>query len=111
MAITTKNIIPRKSAEAAQAAQYSANNCRTLITKMTATNTGASNQTFSVNLVPASGSVSASNRVLSSRPIAPGETYLCPEVVGQVLEDGGFISTLSSSTDITISATGQEITS
>jgi hypothetical protein len=111
MAVTTKNIIPRKSAETSQTAQYTANNCRTLVTKFTATNTGSSNQTISINLIAASGSASAANRVLSVRQIAPGETYLCPEVVGQVIEDGGFISTLASSTDLTISATGQEITS
>lgn len=110
MAVTTKNIIPRKAAEAAQTAQYTATNCRTLVTKFTATNTGASNQTLSVNLVAAAGSPGTANRVMSLRQIAPGETYLCPEVVGQVLEDGGYISTLASSTDITISATGQEVT-
>ena len=43
--------------------------------------------------------------------VAAGETYTCPEVVGQILEAGGFISTLAgSATSITIMASGREIT-
>lgn len=111
MTITTVNIIPPKQAENAQTTQYTANNCKTLIDKMTATNTTASNVTFSVNLVASGGAASASNRILSLRAIAPGETYVCTEVAGHALEPGGFISTLAgTATALTISATGREIT-
>jgi len=41
----------------------------------------------------------------------PGETYLCPELVGQVLESGGFISTLAGTASaLTFTASGREIT-
>lgn len=111
MAVTVKNIIPRKQAEAVQTAQYTAVNCKTIIDKFTATNTSAAPVLFSVNLIPLAGTASDSNLVLKQRSIAPNETYTCPELVGQTLEAGGFISTLAgAATSLTISASGREIT-
>ncbi|CAB4123391.1 hypothetical protein UFOVP40_38 [uncultured Caudovirales phage] len=109
--ITVKNIIPRKQAENAQTSQYTAANCKTVIDKFTVTNTTAGAVVFSANLVPLAGAASAANCVLSAKSIAAGETYNCPELVGQSLEAGGFISTLAgAATSLTISATGREIT-
>jgi hypothetical protein len=111
MSVLVKNIIPRKQAESTQTTQYTAVNCKTLIDKFTVTNTSANNVTFSVNLVANGGSAGDSNLVLKARTILPAETYTCPELVGQSLEAGGFISTLASAaTSLTISATGREIT-
>lgn len=109
--ITVKNIIPRKQAENAQTTQYTASNCKTVIDKFSVTNTTAGAVVFSANLVPSAGAASAANCVLSAKSIAAGETYNCPELVGQCLEAGGFISTLAgAATSLTISATGREIT-
>jgi hypothetical protein len=111
MAVTVKNIIPAKQAESAQTTQYTATGCRTIIDKFTVTNTSAANVTFSVNLVASGGSAEVANLVLSAKNIVPGETYLCPELVGHVLEPGGFISTLAgAATSLTIRASGREIT-
>ncbi|MCK5600591.1 hypothetical protein KAR91_01910 [Candidatus Pacearchaeota archaeon] len=111
MSVTVKNIIPRKQAEAAQTGQYVADGVKTIIDKFTATNTSASNVAFSCNLIASGGSAGDSNLVLDSQTILPGKTYLCPELVGQTLEDGGIISTLSDTASaITISASGREIT-
>lgn len=111
MTITVKNIIPRKQAENAQTSQYTAVNCKTVIDKFTVTNTTGAPVVFSVNLVANGGAASAANLVLSSKSIAANETYNCPELVGQSLEAGGFISTLAgAATSLTISATGREIT-
>lgn len=111
MATTIKNIIPRKQLEVAQTIQYTANGCRTVIDKFTLTNTSSIDVSVSVNLIASGGTAGNSNLVLKSRVIAPGQTYQCPEIVGQLLEDGGFISTLpTASMSITISATGREIT-
>lgn len=111
MTVTVKNIIPRKQAENAQTAQYTATNCKTVIDKFTATNTSAGNVPFSCNLVAAGGAAGAANLVLNARSIAPGETYTCPELVGQSLEPGDFISTLAGAAgSLTISASGREIT-
>jgi hypothetical protein len=49
---------------------------------------------------------------MDTRAIAPDETYTSPELVGQALEPGGFISTIASAaTSLTIRASGREITS
>ena len=111
MTVTVKNIIPRKQAENSQTTQYTATNCKTIIDKFTATNTTAANVTISVNLVASGGAVGDGNLVIKTRAIAPGETYSFPQLVGQVLESGGFISTIAgAASSITISASGREIT-
>jgi hypothetical protein len=111
MAVTVKNIIPPKQAEAVATAQYQASNCKCIIDKFTVTNTAAANVSISVNLITPSGSVAASNRILSSKVVVPNETYTCPELVGQVLESGGIISTTASAaTSLTIMASGREVT-
>lgn len=111
MAVTVKQIIPPKAAEAAQTTQYTATGCKTLIDKFTVTNYAAVNVAFSLNLVPSGGSAGNTNLVIDAKNIVPGETYLCPEVIGHVLEPGGFISTLAGAgTSLTIVASGREIT-
>jgi len=111
MTVTVKNIIPRKQAENAQTTQYTATNCKTIIDKFTVTNTTAGAVTFAVNLVASAGSAGAANLIIDDKPIATGECYTCPELVGQTLEPGGFISTLAgAATSLTISASGREIT-
>lgn len=111
MTVTVRNIIPRKQAENAQTTQYTATNCKTIIDKFTVTNTTAAAVTFACNLVASGGAAGASNLVLSTKSIAAGEAYTCPELVGQTLESGGFISTLAgAAASLTISASGREIT-
>lgn len=111
MSIIVKNIIPRKQTEITQTTQYTAVNTRTVIDKFTVTNTSGANQTLSVNLVASGDAASASNLILKLKTIAPSETYTCPELIGQVLENNGFISTIASAASaLTISAAGREIT-
>ena len=111
MTVTVKAIIPAKQAENAQTTQYTAVNCTTIIDKMTATNTTAANVLLSVNLVSLGGSAADSNLVIDERAIGPGETYACTELAGQVIESGGFISTLAGTASaLTIRASGREIT-
>lgn len=111
MTVSIKVLIPAKQAENSQTTQYTAVNCKAIIDKFTITNTSAANVTISVNLVTVSGAPAASNLVMDTRAIAPDETYTCPELVGQALEPGGFISTIASAaTSLTIRASGREIT-
>jgi len=111
MTVTIKVLIPAKQAESTQTTQYTAVNCKAIIDKFTITNTSAGNVTISVNLVTSGGAPSAVNLILDTRSIAPDETYTCPELVGQALEQSGFISTIASAaTSLTIRASGREIT-
>jgi len=110
MTVTVKVLIPAKQAEGTQTTQYTATNCKTIIDKFTATNTTAGNVTISVNLVT-SGAAGVTNLIVDTRSLAPDETYTFPELVGQVLEPNGFISTIASAaTSLTIRASGREIT-
>jgi P pilus assembly chaperone PapD len=111
MTVTVKALIPAKQAENTQTTQYTATNCKAIIDKFTATNTTAANVTISVNLVTSGGSAGASNLIVDTRAIAPDETYTFPELVGQVLDSGGFISTIAGTASaLTIRASGREIT-
>jgi hypothetical protein len=110
MAVTVKVLIPAKQAENSQTAQYTATAVKAIIDKFTVTNTSAGNVTLSVNLVTVLGTAGDSNLVLDARTIVPNETYTCPELVGHVLEAGGFISTLASAaTSLTIRCSGREV--
>lgn len=111
MAVTTKVLLDSKQLESSQTTQYTAVNCRALITKVSIANNDTVNRTVSVHLVPPAGAASNSNRFLINKTIVPGEDYLCPELSGQILENGGFISTIASAASaLTIRINGQEIT-
>ena len=110
MTITVKQLIPPKLAENSQTTQYTASAVTAVIDKFSATNTTASTVVFSVNLVPNGGSVSDSNLIVDTKSIVAGQTYLFPELVGQILGDGALISTLSDTASaLSISAGGREI--
>lgn len=110
MTVTLKVLIPAKNAEALQTTQYTAANVRAIIDKFTAVNTSAGALTISVNLVTSADTAGAQNTVTKTKSLAANESYTFPEVVGHILEAGGFISTLASATGITIRASGREVT-
>jgi hypothetical protein len=111
MAVTVKVLIPPKQAENAQTTQYTPINAKAIIDKATVTNTSSVNQTISVNIVTSGGTPGASNLIVDARAVAPDEVYTFPELVGQVLEPGSFISTIASASgSLTIRFSGREIT-
>ena len=110
MAVSTRVLIPAKTAEATQVSQYTATNVTTIIDKFTATNYSASAATISVNLVTVSGSAGNDTLIVKTKTIQPSETYTFPELVGQALASGGFISTIAGTASaINIRASGREI--
>lgn len=112
MTVTTKVLIPAKTAENSQTTQYTATGVTAIIDKFTATNYSASAATISVNLVTAAGSASNDNLIVKTKSLQAGETYTFPELVGQVLAPNGFISTIAGTASaINIRASGREVTS
>lgn len=110
MTVTVKNIIPPKQMEAVQTTQYTAVNCKAIIDKFTVTNTSAAAVVFSVNLITVSETAGNANLIIKTKSISPNGTYICPELIGQVLEAGGFISTLAGSgSALTVTASGREV--
>ncbi len=111
MSVTNIVLVSNKLLEAAQTTQYTSSSGKTIIDKCTVLNTSASNVAFNINLIPSGGSASSSNLLIKARTLAPNESYGCPEIIGQVLESGGFISTLSGSAGaLSIYASGRLIT-
>ncbi len=111
MTILVKNLIPRIQMGTAAFAYYTAVNAFAVIDKLTLTNTSAAPVIVSLYLPASGGTASNSNCILYSKSIAAGETYTCPEAVGQSMAAGGsIVGIASSAAAITISATGREIT-
>ena len=111
MSVTPKTLVAPLQMQNAQTTQYTATNAKAIIDKATVTNTDTVNRTFSVNLVQSGGSASNSNLIIDDKTVVPGETYLCPELVGQELDSGAFISTIASAaTALTLRVSGREIT-
>lgn len=111
MTVTVANIIPAKQAEATATTQYTAINCTTIVDKFSVTNTTGTAATFTAYIIAPAGSPTAGNTIVSAKSIAPGETYLCPELVGQIIEANYFIQTVAGTASaLTIAASGREVT-
>jgi hypothetical protein len=111
MTVTVKNLVPSKDVANSQTTQYTANGVTTIIDKFTATNYSAGAATISVNLVTLAGSAGNSNLSTKTKTLQPSEVYTFPELVGQVLNPGDFISTIAgTATAINMRVSGREVT-
>lgn len=110
MTVTVKVLVPGKTVEATQTTQYTANNVTTIIDKFTATNYSATAAAISVNLVTVSFTAGNSNLISKTKTLQPAEVYTFPELVGQVLNPGDFISTLAGTASaINMRVSGREV--
>ena len=110
MAVVNNVLIAPKTAESAQTTQYTSTNVTTIIDKLTATNYSAAAATISVNLVTSGGSAGNDNLIVKAKTLQPSETYTFPEIVGQTLLTGDFISTIAGTASaINIRASGRTI--
>jgi hypothetical protein len=110
MAVTVKVLVPAKTAENSQTTQYTASGVTAIIDKFTATNYTGTAATISVNLVTLAGSAGNDNLIVKEKTLQPSETYTFPEIVGQVLASGGFISTIAGTASaINIRVSGREV--
>ena len=108
---SVKNLVPGKTVETGQTTQYTATNVTTIIDKFTATNYSATAATISVNLVTSAGSAGNDNLITKTKTLQPSEVYTFPELVGQVLNPGGFISTIAgTASSINMRVSGREVT-
>lgn len=111
MTVYVKNLVAPKTVEDSQTTQYTANGVTTIIDKFTATNYSAAAATISVNLVTTGGAAGNQNLITKTKTIQPSEVYTFPELVGQVLNAGDFISTLAGTASaINIRVSGREVT-
>jgi hypothetical protein len=112
MTVIVSVLIPAKIAEDTQQAQYTSNGVKTIIDKFTATNFSAVAATISVNLVSSATATGNANLITKTKTLQPSEVYTFPEIVGQVLNSGDFISTIAgTAAAVNIRASGRQISS
>ena len=111
MSVSIKVLVPAKTVEDTQTTQYTATNVSAIIDKFTATNYSATAATISVNLVTVAGTANNANLITKTKTLQPAEVYTFPELVGQVLGPGDFISTIAgTATAINMRVSGREVT-
>lgn len=111
MTVVAKPLINTKYAESIQTTQYTVAGGRVSIDRFVATNNSPSAAAISIWIVPNGQSASGANRLLNARELVAGESYSCPEVCGQWLENGDRIITLASAAGaIAIRVSGREVT-
>jgi hypothetical protein len=111
MTVTVKVLVPAKLVVAATTKQYTATGVTAIIDKFTATNYSAVAATISVYLVTVSGSEGDLNLITKTKTLQASEVYTFPELVGQVLGVGDFISTAASTgSAINMRVSGREVT-
>ena len=112
MTVTARNLVPAKFVEGTQTTQYTvpSNITVTIIDKFTATNISASTVTISVNLVTKTYTPDNSNLIVKSKSLAASETYIFPELVGQILPTGAYVSAIASAASaVNIRVSGREV--
>lgn len=111
MAVTPSVLIQAKQAENSETTQYtSPASTRTIIDKFTGYNGSGGAVTLTVRLVPSGGGAGSTNTIVV-KSLAAGETYTFPEIVGQNLAPGDFISTLASAAAaVVIRSAGRQVT-
>ena len=111
MTVSVKVLVPAKTVENTQTTQYTATGVTAIIDKFTATNFSGTAATISVNLVTVSGSAGNSNLITKTKTLQASEVYTFPELVGQVLGIGDFISTIAGTASaINMRVSGREVT-
>ena len=110
MTINVAQLIAPQQLTNATATYYTSTNLVTRIDKLTITNPTAGAVTVTIYLVPSAGSAGDPTTITSAKSIQAGETWNCPDAVGQVLKAGGTIQAkASANTSLTISAAGVTI--
>lgn len=111
MTVTVTVLVPAQTINNTQTTMYTATGVTAIIDKFTATNYSAAAATISVNLVTAGGTAGNNDLIVKTKTLQPSETYTFPELVGHVLNPGGFISTIAGTASaINIRVSGRVVT-
>jgi len=93
MATLLAVLVESKFVAATLTTQFTAVAPQTIIGACTISNGTAGAVTITAHIVPSGDTAVAANTLISARSISPGATDPCPELTGQVLLPGDFIST------------------
>lgn len=110
MSVTAKTITAAQLTATAATYYTAPANTRSIVKKLTFTNTDTGARTVTVYLVPNGGTAGVTNILVSARSVGPGETYDCYEAVNHALQAGGFIQALADvAAKVTIQGTLAEV--
>ena len=111
MTVTVTVLVPAQTANNTQSTVYTATGVTAIIDKFTATNYSGTAATISVNLVTSGGTAGNNDLIVKTKTLQASETYTFPELVGHVLNPGGFISTIAGTASaINIRVSGRVVT-
>lgn len=111
--ITLKTLVPGHFLHTSVSTHYTVPaNTKAVITNATIANSASSNaHTVTLYVVDAGASEALKDVVISSRTLAPLETYKCPELIGKPLSATGTLRVLCSSTStLSFNVGGYEVT-
>jgi hypothetical protein len=111
MTVTAKNLVEGRSIPNAETTVYTAPaNTTTIVDKVTTANYDSATRVITIGIV-AAGNVIGDVYYIAKRTLAAKETYIWPEVVGQILNPGDYITAIASQDDtINLRISGREIT-
>jgi hypothetical protein len=112
MAISLAVLIDSKYAETTTTNEYTTpDGTQTVIDKVTALNESANDALLHANIVKSGDESDNSNAIIDNRFLANGETYLCPELTGHVLNAGDSIYFHADTADaVVVRVSGHQIT-
>lgn len=111
MTVTAKNLVEGRSIPDVDTNVYTAPaNTTTIIDKITTANYDTASRVVTIGVV-AAGNTAGNVYYIAKRTLAAKETYIWPEVVGQILNTGDYITAISSQVDtVNLRISGREIT-
>lgn len=111
MTVTAKALVEGQIVPATDTTVYTAPlNTTTIIDKVTTANYDTVSRVVTISIVASGGSVGDAYYI-AKRTLTAKETYIWPEVVGQILNAGDYVSVIASNaTGVNIRMSGREIT-
>lgn len=111
MTVTAKNLVEGRSVPDVDTNVYTApSNTTTIVDKVTTANYDTVARVVTIGIV-ASGNTISDIYYIAKRTLAAKETYIWPEVVGQILNTGDYITVIASQANsVNLRISGREIT-
>lgn len=111
MTVTAKTLAEGQIVPATDTTIYTAPaNTTTIIDKVTSANYDTVSRVVTISIVASGGAVGDAY-FIARRTLATKETYIWPEVVGQILNPGDYVSIIASNaTGVNVRMSGREIT-
>ena len=111
MTVTAKTLAEGQIIPNADTTVYTAPlSVTTIIDKLTTANYDSVARVITISIVASGGSV-GNAYYIGKQTLAPYETYIWPEVVGQILNTGDYVSAIASNnTGVNLRMSGREIT-